>query len=72
MLKVSLHVNFGRINKYIFRKDFRKNASENKANTNDGTIYADKNHPNRPDSSGTRVVPISATPPPAISCFIPN
>ena len=22
--------------------------------------------------SGTRVVPISATPPPAISCFIPN
>lgn len=42
MLKLYLHVNFGRINKYIFRKDFRKNASENKANTNDGTIYADK------------------------------
>ena len=42
MLKLYLHVNFGRINKYIFRKDFRKNASENKANTNDVTIYADK------------------------------
>lgn len=27
--------------------------------------------PNRPLSSGIRVVPIRATPPPAISCFMP-
>ena len=44
-----------------------------------GTIYkvtaglsARLNYPNRPLSRGTRVVPMSATPPPAISCFIPN
>ena len=29
-------------------------------------------YPNRPESSGTRVRPIRATPPPAINCFIPN
>ena len=28
--------------------------------------------PNRPLSSGTRIRPIVATPPPAMSCFIPN
>lgn len=27
---------------------------------------------NRPFNSGTRVVPITITPPPAMSCFIPN
>ena len=27
--------------------------------------------PNRPESRGTRVIPMRATPPPAISCFIP-
>ena len=30
-----------------------------------------RTQPNRPLSSGIRVVPIRATPPPAISCFIP-
>ena len=28
-------------------------------------------YPNSPDSSGTSVVPIRATPPPATSCFMP-
>ena len=28
-------------------------------------------YPNRPLSSGIRVVPIRATPPPAMSCFMP-
>ena len=28
--------------------------------------------PNRPESRGTRVMPMRATPPPAINCFIPN
>ena len=28
-------------------------------------------HPNRPDRRGTRVIPMRATPPPAINCFIP-
>ena len=28
-------------------------------------------YPNRPESSGTRVRPIRATPPPAINCFMP-
>ena len=27
--------------------------------------------PNRPESRGTRVMPMRATPPPAINCFIP-
>lgn len=31
-----------------------------------------RTQPNRPLSSGIRVVPIRATPPPAISCVIPN
>ena len=31
-----------------------------------------ESEPNKPESSGTRVMPIRATPPPAISCFIPN
>jgi len=26
----------------------------------------------RPDSRGIRVIPMRATPPPAMSCFIPN
>ena len=30
-----------------------------------------RDQPKSPDSSGTSVVPIKATPPPAISCFIP-
>ena len=29
-------------------------------------------HPSKPESSGIRVVPMRATPPPAMSCFIPN
>jgi len=29
-------------------------------------------YPNSPESSGIKVVPIRATPPPAISCVIPN
>ncbi len=28
-------------------------------------------YPKKPESSGTSVVPISATPPPAMSCLIP-
>jgi len=28
--------------------------------------------PKSPESSGTRVIPMRATPPPAISCIIPN
>ena len=28
--------------------------------------------PKSPDRSGTRVMPMRATPPPAISCIIPN
>ncbi|EQK19083.1 hypothetical protein QUY_3461 [Clostridioides difficile P71] len=30
-----------------------------------------RHYPNRPESSGTRVRPIKATPPPAINCFMP-
>ena len=30
-----------------------------------------RHYPNRPESSGTRVRPMRATPPPAMSCFMP-
>ena len=35
-------------------------------------LWGRLSQPNRPLSRGTRVVPIRATPPPAISCFIPK
>ena len=39
-------------------------------NPGEGKRLVGVHQPNRPESSGTRVVPISATPPPAMSCII--